>query len=95
MNEYLNKRQLEELFGLSTSTINRKLKDLPKIKIGNSRNSRVLFPRPEIDNLFTREFYERICKIEWRVKLKLNSPLNQEITCNEKQLLLTKVILKH
>ena len=54
MNEYLNKRQLEELFGLSTSTINRKLKDLPKIKIGNSRNSRVLFPRPEID-IYLRE----------------------------------------
>jgi predicted DNA-binding transcriptional regulator AlpA len=50
----LNKRQLEELFGLSTSTINRKLKDLPTIKIGNSRNSRVLFPRPEID-IFIRE----------------------------------------
>ena len=54
MTEYLNKKQLETLLGVSPSTINRKLKDLPKIKIGNSRNSRVLFPRPEID-IYLRE----------------------------------------
>ena len=54
MTEYLSKKQLERLLGVSPSTIQRKLKDLPKIKFGKYKNSRVLFPRPEID-IYLRE----------------------------------------
>ena len=54
MTEYLNKKQLERLLGVSPSTIQRKLKDLPAIKFGKYKNSRVLFLRPEID-IFIRE----------------------------------------
>ncbi|MCS5544193.1 MAG: helix-turn-helix domain-containing protein [SAR86 cluster bacterium] len=54
MTVYLNKKQLERLLGVSPSTIQRKLKDLPRIKFGKYKNSRVLFPRPEID-IYLRE----------------------------------------
>ena len=54
MTVYLNKKQLERLLSVSPSTIQRKLKDLPRIKFGKYKNSRVLFPRPEID-IYLRE----------------------------------------
>ena len=56
MTEYLSKKQLERLLGVSPSTIQRKLKDLPKIKFGKYKNSRVLFPRPEIDDYIKKKF---------------------------------------
>ena len=56
--EYLNRRQLKDLFGISYSTIHRKFKNFPKIKLGEAKNSRVLFPRPQIDEFITREFMD-------------------------------------
>ena len=54
--KYLNKRELSNLLGISYSTIQRKFKNFPKIKLGKSKNSRVLFPRPEIDDYIKKNF---------------------------------------
>ena len=56
--EYLNRRQLKDLFGISYSTIHRKFKNFPRVKLGEAKNSRVLFPRPQIDEFITREFMD-------------------------------------
>ena len=57
--EYLSKRQLKDLVGISYSTIHRKFKNFPKIKLGEAKNSRVLFPRPAIDQFIEREFKDK------------------------------------
>ena len=57
--EYLNRRQLKDLFGISYSTIHRKFKNFPKIKLGEAKNSRVLFPRPQIDEFIQSEFKDK------------------------------------
>ena len=57
--EYLNRRQLKDLLGVSYSTIQRKFKQFPKIKLGEAKNSRVLFPRPAIDQFIEREFKDK------------------------------------
>ena len=46
---YLSKNQLKNYLGVSLSTINRKLKELPHVKFGNARKSRVLFPVGKIE----------------------------------------------
>ena len=56
MTNYLNKKELGKTLGVSQSTIQRKLKDFPKIKFGKYKNSRVLFPRPEIDDYIKKNF---------------------------------------
>ena len=56
--EYLSKRQLKDLLGISYSTIHRKFKNFPRVKLGEAKNSRVLFPRPQIDEFITREFMD-------------------------------------
>ena len=56
---YLSKRQLKDLLGVSYSTIQRKFKKFPKIKLGEAKNSRVLFPRPAIDQFIEREFKDK------------------------------------
>ena len=56
--EYLSKRQLKNLLGISYSTIHRKFKNFPRVKLGEAKNSRVLFPRPQIDEFITREFMD-------------------------------------
>lgn len=63
MTEYLSKKQLETLLGVSASTIQRKLKDLPTIKFGKYKNSRVLFPRPEIEIFLRDNFMNGSSKI--------------------------------
>ena len=55
---YISKRQLKDLLGVSYSTIQRKFKNFPKVKLGESKNSRVLFPLPQIDEFITREFMD-------------------------------------
>ena len=55
---YISKRQLKDLLGVSYSTIQRKFKNFPKVKLGESKNSLVLFPRPQIDEFITREFMD-------------------------------------
>lgn len=57
--EYLSKRQLKNLLGVSYSTIQRKFKNFPKVKLGEAKNSRVLFPRPAIDQFIEREFKDK------------------------------------
>ena len=57
--EYLNRRQLKDLFGISYSTIHRKFKNFPRLKLGEAKNSRVLFPRPAIDQFIDREFKDK------------------------------------
>ena len=52
MQRYLNKNELKARLGVSLPTINRKLNELPHIKWGNNRNSRVLFPVEEIEKYF-------------------------------------------
>ena len=49
MQNYINKNQLKNYLGVSLSTINRKLKELPHVKFGNARKSRVLFPVGKIE----------------------------------------------
>ena len=56
MTKYLNKKQLQDELGVSQSTIQRKLKEFPRIKFGKYKNSRVLFPRPEIDDYIKKNF---------------------------------------
>ncbi|MAL46585.1 hypothetical protein [Hyphomonas sp.] len=57
--EYLSKRQLKDLLGISYSTIHRKFKNFPRLKLGEAKNSRVLFPRPAIDQFIDREFKDK------------------------------------
>ena len=57
--EYLSKRQLKDLLGVSYSTIHRKFKNFPRLKLGEAKNSRVLFPRPAIDQFIDREFKDK------------------------------------
>ena len=57
--DYISKRQLKDLLGVSYSTIHRKFKNFPKIKLGEAKNSRVLFPRPAIDQFIEREFKDK------------------------------------
>ena len=57
--EYLSKRQLSKLLGVSYSTIQRKFKNFSKVKLGDAKNSRVLFPRPAIDQFIEREFKDK------------------------------------
>ena len=57
--EYLSKRQLKDLLGISYSTIHRKFKNFPRLKLGEAKNRRVLFPRPAIDQFIDREFKDK------------------------------------
>ena len=52
MQRYLNKNELKDYLGVSLGTINNKLNELPHIKWGDNRNSRVLFPVEEIEKYF-------------------------------------------
>ena len=49
MKNYISKNQLKNYLGVSISTIDRKLKELPHVKLGNARKSRVLFPIEKIE----------------------------------------------
>ena len=46
--KFISKNELANSLGISVSTINRKLKELPHTKLGNQRTSRVLFSVPKI-----------------------------------------------
>ena len=47
--EYISKNELANWLGVSLSTINRKLPELPAIKLGNARKSRVIFSVPKVN----------------------------------------------
>ena len=58
MKRYISKRELAGRLGVSLSTINNKLNDLPKIKLGKARNSRVLFPLAKLEKEFPDSAYK-------------------------------------
>ena len=41
---YISKNELANSLGVSVGTINNKLKEIPHVKLGDTRQSRVLFP---------------------------------------------------
>tara|TARA_B100000959_G_C14542046_1_gene444034 strand:+ start:84 stop:353 length:270 start_codon:yes stop_codon:yes gene_type:complete len=47
--DYISKNELANWLGVSLSTINRKLPELPAIKLGNARKSRVIFSVPKVN----------------------------------------------
>jgi hypothetical protein len=47
---YISKQQLANSLGVSIATINRKLKEIPHLKMGNTRQSRVLFSIEKVSN---------------------------------------------
>jgi len=49
MQGYFSKLELKDYLGVSLGTINNKLNELPHIKLGDTRNSRVLFPVVKIE----------------------------------------------
>ena len=57
---YLSKKELIKLLGVSGSTVYRRLKDFPVVKLGTAKNSRVLYPRPDIDNFIKDNFMVNI-----------------------------------
>ena len=52
--EYISKNDLAKSLGISLTTINRKLKELPSYKLGTARQSRVIFPLDEINKYLER-----------------------------------------
>ena len=47
---YISKQQLANSLGVSIATINRKLKEIPHLKMGDTRQSRVLFSIEKVSN---------------------------------------------
>jgi|TARA_R110001592_G_scaffold9835_1_gene51742 hypothetical protein len=58
MQRYLSKKDLVDRLGVSLGTINNKLSELPHVKWGDTRNSRVLFPVEEIEKYFEDTFHK-------------------------------------
>jgi Mn-dependent DtxR family transcriptional regulator len=54
MKEYISKNDLAKSLGISLTTINRKLKELPSYKLGKYRQSRVIFPLDEVNKYLER-----------------------------------------
>ena len=57
--DYISKNELANWLGVSLSTINRKLPELPAIKLGNARKSRVIFSVPKVN-----EYLENLTPIK-------------------------------
>jgi len=55
MNNYMSKNDLAKSLGVSLATINRKLKEIPHVKMGDSRQSRILF-NPENVKEYLKKF---------------------------------------
>ena len=55
MNNYMSKNELANSLGVSLPTINRKLKEIPHIKMGGHRQSRILFD-PEKVKEYLKKF---------------------------------------
>lgn len=55
INNYMTKNELAKLLNISLATVNRKLKEIPHIKMGNHRVSRVLFD-PEKVKEYLKKF---------------------------------------
>ena len=48
MNNYISKNELAESLGVSLATINRRMKEIPHMKMGDSRKHRVLFDTEKV-----------------------------------------------
>ena len=57
--EYISKNELANWLGVSLTTINRKLPELPHYKLGNARKSRVIFSVPKVN-----EYLENLTPIK-------------------------------
>jgi len=55
INNYITKNDLAKSLGISLATINRKLNEIPHVKMGNNRVSRVLFD-PEKVKEYLKKF---------------------------------------
>ena len=55
---YINKKELAGALGVSLGTINNMIEDLPRIKLGKARNSRVLFPLAKLEKEFPDIVYK-------------------------------------
>ena len=54
LKQYISKKDLAKSLGISLSTINRKLPELSGVKLGNHRQSRVIFPLDEVNKYLER-----------------------------------------
>ena len=56
--EYISKNDLAKSLGVSIATIDRKLKEIPHVKMGNARQSRVLFSVGKIKEYLEDQTFE-------------------------------------
>ena len=55
---YISKNELANSLGVSVGTINNKLKEIPHVKMGNARQSRVLFSVGKIKEYLEDQTFE-------------------------------------
>ena len=55
MNNYMSKNELAESLGVSLASINRRMKEIPHMKMGDKRKSRILFD-PEKVKEYLKKF---------------------------------------
>ena len=48
MNNYMSKNELAESLGVSLASINRRMKEIPHMKMGDKRKSRILFDTEKV-----------------------------------------------
>ena len=48
MNNYMSKNELANSLGVSLATINRRMKEIPHMKMGDKRKSRILFDTEKV-----------------------------------------------
>ena len=56
--DYISKSDLAKSLGISLATINRKLNEIPHVKMGDSRQSRVLFSVGKIKEYLEDQTFE-------------------------------------
>ena len=56
--DYISKSDLAKSLGISLATINRKLKEIPHCKMGESRQSRVLFSVGKVKDFLESQSYQ-------------------------------------
>lgn len=66
MNNYMSKNELAESLGVSLATINRKMKEIPHMKMGDNRKHRVLFDTEKVK--------------EYLKKFEVNPSMDKKIT---------------
>ena len=56
--DYISKSDLAKSLGISLATINRKLNEIPHVKMGDSRQSRVLFSVGKVNEYLESQSYQ-------------------------------------